>query len=45
MAATLATKEQWSVVLSDLKRMALDKEDPAQIAQFLREKRVELLGA
>src|SRR6266446_2232629 len=41
----LATKEQWSVVLSDLKRMALDKEDPAQIAQFLREKRVELLGA
>jgi DNA repair protein SbcD/Mre11 len=41
----LATKEQWSVVLSDLKRMALDKEDPAQIAQFLREKRVELLEA
>jgi DNA repair protein SbcD/Mre11 len=41
----LATKEQWSVVLSDLKRMALDKEDPAQIAQFLREKRVALLGA
>jgi DNA repair protein SbcD/Mre11 len=40
----LATKEQWGVVLSDLKRMALDKEDPAQIAQYLRAKRIELLG-
>ena len=40
----LATKEQWGVVLSDLKRMALDREDPAQIAQYLRAKRVELLG-
>src|SRR6266481_2560472 len=40
----LATKEQWGVVLSDLKRMALDREDPAQIAQYLRAKRLELLG-
>ena len=40
----LATKEQWGVVLSDLKRMALDKEDPTQIAQYLRAKRIELLG-
>ena len=41
----LATKEQWSVVLSDLKQMALQKDDPVLIAQFLREKRAELLGA
>jgi DNA repair exonuclease SbcCD nuclease subunit len=41
----LATKEQWSVVLADLKQMALQKDDPAQIAQFLRDKRAELLGA
>ncbi|HLQ31036.1 MAG TPA: DNA repair exonuclease [Ktedonobacteraceae bacterium] len=40
----LPTKEQWSVVLADLKRMALDKDDPAAIAQFLRDKRTELLG-
>jgi DNA repair protein SbcD/Mre11 len=39
----LATREQWSVVLADLKQMALQKEDPAQIAQFLRDKRAELL--
>jgi exonuclease SbcD len=39
----LATKEQWSVVLADLKQMALQKDDPAQIAQFLRDKRTELL--
>ncbi len=42
----LPAKEQWSTVLADLKRMALDKDDPATIAQFLREKRVVLdLGA
>jgi DNA repair exonuclease SbcCD nuclease subunit len=40
----LPAKEQWSVVLADLKQMALQKEDPALIAQFLRDKRVELLG-
>jgi DNA repair exonuclease SbcCD nuclease subunit len=40
----LPAKEQWSVVLSELKKMALDKEDPAAIAQFLRDKRFELLG-
>ncbi len=39
----LATREQWSVVLADLKQMALQKDDPAQIAQFLRDKRAELL--
>ena len=41
----LPNKEQWSVVLADLKQMALQKDDPAQIAQFLRDKRAELLGA
>ena len=39
----LATKEQWSVVLAELKQMALQKDDPERIAQFLREKRTELL--
>ena len=41
----LVHHEQWSHVLADLKRMALDEDDPAEIARFLREKRVELLGA
>jgi exonuclease SbcD len=41
----LPHKEQWSVVLADLKQMALQKDDPAQIAQFLRDKRAALLGA
>jgi len=41
----LATKEPWSVVLADLKQMALQKDDPSLIAQFLRDKRAELLGA
>src|SRR5258708_7143881 len=40
----LPSKEQWSTVLTRLKEMALYKEDPAQIAQFLREKHAELLG-
>ncbi|HEY6410597.1 MAG TPA: DNA repair exonuclease [Ktedonobacteraceae bacterium] len=40
----LPAKEQWSVVLSELKKMALEKEDPATIAQYLRDKRFELLG-
>jgi len=39
----LAHREQWSQALADLKRMALEKEDPAEIAQFLRNKRAELL--
>jgi exonuclease SbcD len=39
----LAHREQWSQALADLKRMALDKEDPAEIAQFLRNKRAELM--
>jgi len=41
----LAHREQWSQTLADLKRMALEKEDPAEIAQFLRNKRAELLEA
>lgn len=40
----LSEKEQWSVVLADLKQMALQKDDPGHIAQFLREKRAALLG-
>jgi DNA repair exonuclease SbcCD nuclease subunit len=40
----LPHKEEWSVVLADLKQMALQKDDPAQIAQFLRDKRVKLFG-
>jgi hypothetical protein len=40
----LVAKEQWSDVLANLKLMALNKDDPAVIAQFLREKRTELLG-
>jgi DNA repair protein SbcD/Mre11 len=32
----LLAKEQWSAVLADLKQMALQKDDPALIAQFLR---------
>jgi len=41
----LAHREQWSQTLADLKRMALEKEDPAEIAQFLRNKRAELMEA
>jgi exonuclease SbcD len=39
----LPSREQWSVVLAQLKEMALEKQDPVQIAQFLREKREALL--
>jgi DNA repair protein SbcD/Mre11 len=39
----LPTKEQWGGVIAELKRQALSKDDPPQIAQFLREKRAELL--
>ncbi|HVU66816.1 MAG TPA: exonuclease SbcCD subunit D [Ktedonobacteraceae bacterium] len=39
----LPAREQWGGVLAQLKEMALDKQDPAQIAQFLRTKREELL--
>lgn len=41
----LAHREQWSQALADLKRLALEKEDPAEIALFLRNKRAELLEA
>ena len=40
----LPHKEQWSTVLGDLKRMALDEDDPEKIALFLRERRETLLG-
>lgn len=40
----LPAKDQWSAVLVDLKRMALEKDDPADIAKFLREKHEALLG-
>lgn len=39
----LPHKEEWSVVLAELKEMALHKDDPEQIAQFLRDKRADLL--
>ncbi|MGB8346442.1 MAG: hypothetical protein WCD86_16270, partial [Ktedonobacteraceae bacterium] len=39
----LPAREQWGAVLSELKRLALDKEDPARIAAFLREQREVLL--
>src|SRR6266566_3329191 len=40
----LPAKEHWSVVLAELKQMALQKEDPEGIAQYLRDKRANLLG-
>ncbi|HTI15068.1 MAG TPA: exonuclease SbcCD subunit D [Dictyobacter sp.] len=39
----LVAKEQWSAVLSELKSSALRKEDPEQIALYLRERRQTLL--
>ena len=41
----IAHREEWSKVLADLKRMSLDKDDPAEIARFLREKQAELSEA
>jgi DNA repair exonuclease SbcCD nuclease subunit len=43
-ARYLPAREQWSNVLSQLKEMALEKQEPAIIAQFLRDKRAELLN-
>ncbi|HEY4387830.1 MAG TPA: DNA repair exonuclease [Ktedonobacteraceae bacterium] len=40
----LPAKEAWSTVLADLKRQALSKDDPADIATFLRAKRSVLLS-
>jgi hypothetical protein len=40
----LPAKEQWSTVLAQIKEQALRKDDPAQIANFLREKRASLLN-
>lgn len=40
----LPAREQWSGVLAQIKEMALDKQDPAQIALFLRTKREELFS-
>lgn len=39
----LPAREAWAAVLTQLKEMALDKQEPAQIARFLREKRATLL--
>ncbi len=39
----LLHREQWSYVLADLKRMALEQDNPADIASFLRDKRAELM--
>jgi exonuclease SbcD len=39
----LPAREQWGTVLAQLKEMALEKQEPAQIAQFLRERRETLL--
>ncbi|QBD80594.1 exonuclease SbcCD subunit D [Ktedonosporobacter rubrisoli] len=41
----LITKEQWGAVLAELKQRSLDKDDPEQIARFLREKRAALQSA
>ncbi|MBX5449218.1 metallophosphoesterase family protein [Thermogemmatispora sp.] len=40
----LPAKEAWGLVLAELKERALQKEDPAVLAQYLREKRAELLN-
>lgn len=40
----LPAKEQWSGVVAELKQKALEKDDPARIAQLLREKRAELFS-
>lgn len=40
----LPAREAWGGVLAHLKEMALEKQDPVQIAQFLREQRRTLLG-
>lgn len=40
----LSKKEEWSSNIAKLKHMALDKDDPALIAQFLRDQRAALLG-
>jgi exonuclease SbcD len=39
----LPAREQWGAVLAQLKEMALEKQDPTLIAQFLRERREVLL--
>jgi exonuclease SbcD len=38
----LPAREQWSLVLAQLKQFALEDKEPAQIAQFLRDKRTAL---
>jgi len=40
----LPAREQWSTVVTEIKAQALRKDDPQAIAQYLREKRAELLG-
>lgn len=43
-ARYLPAKEKWGTVLSEIKQWALRKENPEQIASYLREKREELIG-
>ena len=38
-----SAKEQWSSVLAELKHKAIDKDEPTEIARYLREKRANLL--
>jgi hypothetical protein len=38
----LPAREQWSEVLAQMKQLALEETEPAQIAQFLRDKRAAL---
>ncbi len=40
----LEQREEWSNVLTNLKQMALTKEEPSEIAQFLRTKRATLFA-
>jgi len=40
----LPAKEQWSGVVAELKQSALEQQDPAVIAQLLRNKRAELFN-
>jgi exonuclease SbcD len=42
-ARYLPAKEQWATVLSEIKQSALRKDEPEQIASYLRAKRAELL--
>jgi exonuclease SbcD len=40
----LPAKEQWGTVISELKQLALRKDEPVEIAEYLREKRATLFA-